>query len=33
MEKSFNKLLFLLQMGLNDIKHLAEKLEKKLAHH
>lgn len=31
MEKSFNKLLFLLQMGLDDIKHLAEKLKKKIS--
>lgn len=33
MEKSLNKLLFLLQMGLNGIKHLSEKLKKKLASH
>ena len=33
MKKKFKKLMFLLQMGLDDIKHLAEKLEKKLASH
>lgn len=29
MENRFNKLLFLLQMGLDDIKHLAKKPKKK----
>ena len=33
MKKKFKELMFLLQMGLDDIKHLAEKLEKKLAGH
>lgn len=31
MERKFSKLLFLLQMGLNDTKHLAEKLKKKIS--
>lgn len=33
MKKKFKKLMFLLQMGLDNIKRLAEKLEKKLASH
>lgn len=31
MKKKFKKLMFLLQMGLDNIKHLAEKLEKKIS--
>lgn len=33
MGRKFSKLLLLLQMGLNDTKHLAENLKKKLASH